>query len=1033
MTTRLRLILLTFLIQFSLFASENNPPVNDAPVVVISDPGVTIYPAGTEDILVDPNVRVSDSDSDNLIRAEVVLSDIWDGTIIEQLFLTEAGTDLISAYGLSFKVEFSPVMRVLISGLAPVSVYEQILQELVYDNHRSAPTPGDRRAVYTVTDEDNNVSAPVTRIIRIEEPPLEIVETEVVNLPPNGLFGIDDVIELRLAYSEPVFVSGGTPYILLNINGVEVRANYVSGSGTEELLFAYTVEEELELLDMEGIGIAPTVTLDGAEVLNSGGETIPLEVGEIAGNIFVDGIRPFVVSVQVPADGVYAFCAEDVMTFTLQLNEAVQIDFDNLPELQLIFDSGEAWARFDQGNVNDSTLVFTYEIQKGDQDLTGITIGSIRLNGTVIYDIANNEFLNVEMTGSDIPHTSGVLIDTSEPNAPLVWGIREDTGVSDEDGITNSQNLEIFGTGLVNSLIIVFLDGEEIGRTDSNSDGWWDLDYTDVTLEEGSYEVTAYLINELCAESPLSELYTFIVDLTPPTVDLQEITISVDEEGSVTLDGRILDAGSSDNISENANLTFTVEPGTFDCDDLGENEVTVTVTDEAGNSVSETVTVTIVDNIAPTAEVDNYTLYLDVNGLATFSEEDIDAMVYDNCGIESIVFSEEEFSCEDVGEIEVEATITDPSGNETVVTFTITVADNLAPIISNSPEDFSTGTNVDGEYSVPDFIGNLEVSDNCEVASIAQFPAQGTILEGFGTPHTITIIATDIHGNQTEVVFTVTLVDNSIEEIVMPEIISVPWNTQIDDLPLPTEVTVILRNGEIVTVVVNWQIDNYEPMEPGFYQNDGVIVLPEDVFNPDGLMASITIIVEDKLLPEDIELDNQTFQMDHGIARPIGLFNTIDPSDDQHVYALVDGGADNGFFRIENGQLFWNTDEQLPGRTEFTITVSSTDRMGNVITRTFTITRIFPPLSELRIVNVFSPNGDGINDTWGVEVLGFYGDVRVMVFERSGKRVYYSNDPYERWDGKYLGEPVVSGAYYYIIEVVPTGEVHRSVLTILRD
>ncbi|MBS9524833.1 gliding motility-associated C-terminal domain-containing protein [Litoribacter alkaliphilus] len=1033
MAKRLRLIFSIFLIQFSLFAAENYLPFTEAPVVVTSAPGVTIYPPGTIDMLVDPNVRITDVDSDNLIRAEIILSDILDGTIIEQLFLTERGTELITQYGLAFEVEFSPVMRVLISGPAPVAIYERILREIIYDNRRSSPTPGDRRAIYTVTDEDNNISEPVTRIIRIEEPPLEIVETEVVNLPPNGLYGIDDVIELRLAYSEPVFVSGGTPYILLNINGVEVRATYVSGSGTDELLFAYTVEEELELLDMDGIGIASTVTLDGADVLNSSGETIPLEVGEIAGNIFVDGIRPFVVNVQVPADGVYAFCAEDVMTFTLKLNEAVQIDFDNLPELQLLFDSGEAWARFDQGNVNDSTLVFTYEIQEGDQDLTGIRIGRIRLNGTTIFDIANNDFLDLEMTSANVPDTSGILIDTSEPNAPLVWGIREDTGISDEDGITNAQNLEIFGTGLANSTIVVFLDGEEIGRTDSNADGWWDLDYTDVTLEEGSYEVTAFLINELCAESPISEPYTFIIDLTPPTADLQEITVSLNEEGNVTIDGRSVDAGSSDDVSENSTLTFTVEPAEFSCDDLGENEVTVTVTDEAGNSVSETVMVTVIDDLAPTAEVENYTLYLDENGAATFSEEDIEAMMYDNCGIESIEFSLDEFGCSDVGENEVEATIRDLSGNETVATFTITVADNMGPVIANAPDSFFAGTNVDGEYTLPDFTEDLQVSDNCEVASVEQFPAVGTILEGFDTPHTITIIATDIHGNQTDITFTITLVDNSIDEVIMPEIISVPWNTQIDDLPLPSEVRVILRNGEEAIVQVTWQIDNYEAMEPGFYQNEGVIVLPGDIFNPDGLMASITIIVEDKPLPEDIELDNQSFQMDHGVSRPIGSFNTIDPSDDQHTYALADGGADNGYFRIEDGQLFWNTDEQLPGRTEFIITVSSTDRMGNIITRTFTITRVFPPLSELRIVNVFSPNGDGINDTWGVEVLGFYGNVRVMVFERSGKRVYYSHDPYERWDGNYLGEPVVSGAYYYIIEVVPTGEVHRSVLTILRD
>lgn len=70
----------------------------------------------------------------------------------------------------------------------------------------------------------------------------------------------------------------------------------------------------------------------------------------------------------------------------------------------------------------------------------------------------------------------------------------------------------------------------------------------------------------------------------------------------------------------------------------------------------------------------------------------------------------------------------------------------------------------------------------------------------------------------------------------------------------------------------------------------------------------------------------------------------------------------------------------------------------------------------LGIPNFISPNGDGKNDFWYVRGLEAYPDAHVKIFDRYGKMfVDRKLGPDFRWDGRYKGEPVQSGDYWYII------------------
>jgi len=70
----------------------------------------------------------------------------------------------------------------------------------------------------------------------------------------------------------------------------------------------------------------------------------------------------------------------------------------------------------------------------------------------------------------------------------------------------------------------------------------------------------------------------------------------------------------------------------------------------------------------------------------------------------------------------------------------------------------------------------------------------------------------------------------------------------------------------------------------------------------------------------------------------------------------------------------------------------------------------------LDVPNVFTPNGDQINDYFEVETDGttIY---EFSVFTRTGTRIYYSLSPRIFWDGKTgSGIEQPEGVYYYVIE-----------------
>jgi gliding motility-associated-like protein len=81
---------------------------------------------------------------------------------------------------------------------------------------------------------------------------------------------------------------------------------------------------------------------------------------------------------------------------------------------------------------------------------------------------------------------------------------------------------------------------------------------------------------------------------------------------------------------------------------------------------------------------------------------------------------------------------------------------------------------------------------------------------------------------------------------------------------------------------------------------------------------------------------------------------------------------------------------------------------------------VFIDISEgIFIPNAFTPNGDGVNDEFKIENIGYQGIVMFKVFNRWGQEVFSTTDGTKGWDGTFKDKPAQADTYAYIIRLAP--------------
>ncbi len=402
-------------------------------------------------------------------------------------------------------------------------------------------------------------------------------------------------------------------------------------------------------------------------------------------------------------------------------------------------------------------------------------------------------------------------------------------------------------------------------------------------------------------------------DNDAPVAACNDVTLQLDAGGSATLSPSDINNVSTDNCTSIGNLALSVSPSNVGCGDVGSQLATLTVADQAGNTDSCSANLTVEDNIAPNAVCQSSsTLYLDASGNAVLSGSLVDAGSSDNCSIQSRTVSDTTFDCTNLGANSVTLTVTDPSGNISTCTAPVTVADSLAPTITDCPSDTTVGNTLSNCSAIV-FWNTPSATDNCNLSSLTPSTASGSTFP-IGTT-AVTYTALDQSSNSTVCTFNVTVVDN-----------------ELPDLNCPSNVTVNADTGQCAAAV-SWAAptptDNCG-LDTTFSSRaigdtfvvgtSTVFYVATDIYNNSDT-CSFTVEVIDAEAPEVTCPANITIPNDSGFCAALVSWNPISATDNCGIDTAMTSVPNNSVFNVGTTQVLY----------------TATDIAGNIDSCTFDV------------------------------------------------------------------------------------------------
>ena len=205
------------------------------------------------------------------------------------------------------------------------------------------------------------------------------------------------------------------------------------------------------------------------------------------------------------------------------------------------------------------------------------------------------------------------------------------------------------------------------------------------------------------------------------------------------------------------------------------------------------------------------------------------------------------------------------------------------------------------------------------------------------------------------------------------------------------------------------------------------------------LSNSVTVLVNEALDPADLEysLNGGPYQSSNTfINLPSGIDNYIDvrhangciqgtdffdipvyeplslvlqDGEINEIVAIASGGDGNYEFELNGEPQGSDNTFIIYESGDYTVTVI--DGYGCSVSAT----RYFEYIDPC-IPNYFTPNGDGVLDEWGPDCVQQYPNMTFDIFDRYGRKVATLNVD-QKWDGKYQGQELPTGDYWYVVKL----------------
>ncbi|SDL38749.1 T9SS type A sorting domain-containing protein [Kriegella aquimaris] len=275
-----------------------------------------------------------------------------------------------------------------------------------------------------------------------------------VTVPANATYISGQNIDFTVNFSENITVNtgSGTPQLAITIGATTRQAAYQSGSGSNSLLFRYTVQDGDS--DADGITVG-VLASNGGTIRDGAGNDANLTLNSVGAtaSVLVDAVAPAVTSVTVPANGTYI--SGQNMDFTVNFSDNATVNTTGgTPQLAITI-GGTARQAIYQSGSGTGSLLFRYTVQTSDSDADGIAVGTLATNGGTIKDGSGND---ADLTLNSVGATASVLVDAVAPTVTSVTVPANATYISGQNldfTVNFSENVTVNTTGGTPQLAIV--------------------------------------------------------------------------------------------------------------------------------------------------------------------------------------------------------------------------------------------------------------------------------------------------------------------------------------------------------------------------------------------------------------------------------------------------------------------------------------------------------------------------------------------------------------------------------------------------
>lgn len=215
----------------------------------------------------------------------------------------------------------------------------------------------------------------------------------LVDPPIPNTYLTGDTLHFRISFSKKVWVdtSPAIPFIELTLGSRTRPATYLSGSGSNSLIFQYSIQRGES--DTNGIKLANSIIDSVFSLHDSIGNPVNPVLRNIGNldSVFINPVKTNISGFQFPEERIYT--AGDSLWFVVNYTDTAWINpATTLPYLSLSTISGSRKALYVKGSGTNQ-LFFAYRVQSGDADKKGIVLPAVISPGQAAITDANDNTL----------------------------------------------------------------------------------------------------------------------------------------------------------------------------------------------------------------------------------------------------------------------------------------------------------------------------------------------------------------------------------------------------------------------------------------------------------------------------------------------------------------------------------------------------------------------------------------------------------------------------------------------------------------